>query len=87
MASGAPYVIPNGVKDWWDGFDRHGLDAVTQQLAAASLDPKLQLFDHVLDINLEPPKWLIDQVLPQYAMTALVAPSYTGKSFVAVEWI
>jgi len=73
------------VKDCWDVFDRHGLDAVTQQLAATSLDPKLQLFDHVLDINLEPPKWLIDQVLPQYAMTALVAPSYTGKSFVAVD--
>lgn len=84
-ASGAPYVIPQGSKDWWDVFDNGGLEAVADQLQNASIIPRMQLFDHVLDINLEPPRWLIDGILPEYAMTALVAPSYTGKSYMAVD--
>ena len=84
-ASGVPYAVPPVGKDWWDVFDEYGLEAVAQGLAGASRTPTLQLFDHVLDISLEPPKWLIDGILPEYAMTALVAPSYTGKSYVAVD--
>jgi len=84
-ASGVPYAVPPIGKDWWDVFDAHGLEAVEQGLAGASRTPTLQLFDHVLDISLEPPKWLIEGILPEYAMTALVAPSYTGKSYVAVD--
>ena len=84
-ASGVPYAVPPIGKDWWDVFDANGLDAVARGLASASVKPNLQLFDHVLDISLEPPKWLIDGILPEYAMTALVAPSYTGKSYVAVD--
>ena len=84
-ASGVPYAVPSIGKDWWDVFATHGLEAVARGLACASKTPTLQLFDHVLDISLEPPKWLIDGVLPEYAMTALVAPSYTGKSYIALD--
>ena len=84
-ASGAPYAVPSIGKDWWDVFDEYGLEAVAQGLAGASRTPTLQLFDHVLDVSLDPPKWLIDGILPEYAMTALVAPSYTGKSYLAVD--
>ena len=63
----------------------HSLEAVAEQLQNASTTPQMQLFDHVVDVTLEPPKWLIEGILPEYAMTALVAPSYTGKSFVAVD--
>ena len=84
-ASGARYALPQGAKDWWDVFDVHGLQAVAEQLQNASTTPQMQLFDHVIDVTLEPPKWLIEGILPEYAMTALVAPSYTGKSFVAVD--
>jgi len=84
-SSGAPYALPQGGKDWWDVFDLHSLEAVAEQLQNASTTPQMQLFDHVVDVTLEPPKWLIEGILPEYAMTALVAPSYTGKSFVAVD--
>ena len=85
-ASGVPWVAPmNAGDDWWDVFDEHGLNAVAEQLHSASTKPQMQLFDHVLDISLEPPKWLIEGIVPEYAMCALVAPSYTGKSYVAVD--
>ena len=85
-ASGVPWVAPmNAGDDWWDVFDEHGLNAVAEQLHSASNQPQMQLFDHVLDISLEPPKWLIEGIVPEYAMCALVAPSYTGKSYVAVD--
>jgi hypothetical protein len=84
-AAGVPYAVPPTGKDWWDVFDAEGLDAVAQGLAGASKNPSMQLFDHVLDISLEPPKWLIDGILPEYSMTALLAPSYTGKSYLAVD--
>ena len=84
-ASGVPYAVPSIGKDWWDVFDANGLEAVARGLESSSKIPTLQLFDHVLDISLEPPKWLIDGILPEYAMTALVAPSYTGKSYLAVD--
>lgn len=83
--AGVPYAVPLKGKDWWDVFDADGLEAVARGLESASKMPTLQLFDHVLDISLEPPKWLIDGILPEYAMTALVAPSYTGKSYLAVD--
>lgn len=84
-ASGAPFVLPQGGKDWWDVNHAHGLKAVAEQLQNVSIKQQMQLFDHVLDINLEPPRWLIDGILPEYAMSAIVAPSYTGKSYVAVD--
>ena len=74
-ASGVSYVVPQGAKDWWDLYNAHGLGAVAEQLQNTPITPRMQLFDHVLDINLEPPKWLIQGILPEYAMTALVAPS------------
>ena len=86
IASGAPWAAPmNAGDDWWDVFGAQGLNAVSEQLQSVSTKPQMQLFDHVLDINLEPPKWLIEGIVPQYAMCALVAPSYTGKSYVAVD--
>ena len=84
-AAGVTYAVPSIGKDWWDVFDAYGLEAVERGLGSASITPTLQLFDHVLDISLEPPKWLIDGILPEYAMTALVAPSYTGKSYIALD--
>lgn len=43
------------------------------------------LFDHVLDVSLEPPSYLIDEILVENTIAALVAPSYSGKSYVAVD--
>ena len=47
--------------------------------------PSGGLFDHVMDISLEPPSWLIDGILPEASVAALVAPSYAGKSFIAID--
>ena len=47
--------------------------------------PPSGLFDHVLDISLEPPSWLIDGILPEASVAAIVAPSYSGKSFIAID--
>ena len=47
--------------------------------------PSSGLFDHVLDISLEPPSWLIDGILPEASVAAIVAPSYSGKSFIAID--
>lgn len=84
-ACSAPFVVPSTGKDWWDVYDVHGYSGVAEQLKNVGVAPALRLFDHVADIKIEPPKWLIDKILPQYAMAALVAPSYTGKSFLAVD--
>ncbi|MCL7404459.1 helicase RepA family protein [Paradonghicola geojensis] len=43
------------------------------------------LFDHVLDVSLTPPRYLIDEILVENTIAALVAPSYSGKSYVAVD--
>lgn len=84
-ASGLPYATPQGFKDFWELFAAKGLDAVKDQLSKRT-DPKaLALFDHVLDIDLSPPKWLIEDMLPEYSMAAIVGPSYSGKSFLAVD--
>ena len=55
--------------------------------AAASPSAALSgaLFDHVMDISLEPPSWLIDGILPEASVAAIVAPSYSGKSFIAID--
>ena len=47
--------------------------------------PQQALFDHVLDVSLEPPKYLIEEILVENTIAALVAPSYSGKSYVAVD--
>ena len=85
QAAGISYVVPKSGKDWWEVFDVHGITQVTQELVCTASSATLQLFDHVLDISLEPPKWLIEGILPEYAMTALVAPSYTGKSYLSID--
>ncbi|WP_340299908.1 AAA family ATPase [Roseobacter sp. HKCC-CH-9351] len=84
-AAGLPYVIPPVVKDWWDLWNSQGDAAVRAAVATTTSPNALQLFSHVLDINLEPPSFIIDGILPKYASAALVAPSYTGKSFMAVD--
>ena len=84
-ASGLPYVVPQGVKDFWELFDAKGLDAVTDQLSKRISPNALALFDHVLDIDLSPPKWLIEDMVPEYSMAAIVGASYTGKSYLAVD--
>ena len=84
-ASGMPYATPEGFKDFWELFNAKGIDAVREQLSK-HVDPSaLALFDHVLDIDLSPPNWLIDEVLAEYSMAAIVGPSYSGKSFLAVD--
>ena len=65
-ASGLPYVVPQGVKDFWELFDAKGLDAVTEQLSKRTDPDALALFDHVLDIDLSPPKWLRDDYIVIY---------------------
>ena len=84
-ASGLPYVVPQGVKDFWELFDAKGLEAVTDQLSKRTDPSALALFDHVLDIDLSPPAWLVEDMLPEYSMAAIVGPSYSGKSFLAVD--
>ena len=84
-ASGLPYMVPQGFKDFWELFDAKGLEAVTEQLSKR-IDPNaLALFDHVLDIDLSPPSWLVEDMLTEYSMAAIVGPSYSGKSFLAVD--
>ncbi len=53
--------------------------------ASPSATPPGGLFDHVTDISLEPPSWLIEGILPEASVAAIVAPSYSGKSFIAVD--
>ena len=53
--------------------------------ASPSAAPTGELFDHVLDISLEPPSWLIDGILPEASVAAIVAPSYSGKSYIAID--
>ena len=84
-AAGLPYALPKDYKDFWELFDAEGLDAVTSQLNKLNDPNALTLFDHVADIDPSPPKWLIDDFLVEHSMAALVAPSYTGKSFLAVD--
>ena len=84
-AAGLPNALPKDYKDFWELFDAEGLDAVTSQLKKLNDPNALTLFDHVNDIDLSPPKWLIDDFLVEHSMAALVAPSYTGKSFLAVD--
>ena len=60
----------------------------TEQVAPFAMIPSLQqqaLFDHVLDVSLEPPQYLIEEILVANTIAALVAPSYSGKSYVAVD--
>ena len=63
-----------------DGARKKGFD----QADEIQLNPHT-LFDHVLDIDLTPPKWLIQDILADYSLAALVAPSYHGKSYLAVD--
>ena len=84
-ASGLPYVIPQGFKDFWELFDAKGPDAVREQLSKRTDPNALALFDHVLDIDLSPPVWLVEDMLPEYSMAAIVGASYSGKSFLAVD--
>ena len=84
-ASGLRYALPGNYKDFWELFDAEGLDAVALQLNKLTDPNALTLFEHVTDIDPSPPKWLIDDLLVEYSMAALVAPSYTGKSFLAVD--
>jgi hypothetical protein len=84
-ASGLPYVVPQSFKDFWDLFYAKGLDAVNEELSKPTDPNALALFDHVMDIDLSPPKWLIKDMLPEYSMAAIVGPSYSGKSFLAVD--
>ena len=78
-------MVPQGFKDFWELFDAKGLDAVREQLTKRADPNAFALFDHVLDIDLSPPKWLIEDMLPEYSMAAIVGPSYSGKSFLAVD--
>ena len=64
-ASGLPYVVPQDFKDFWELFDAEGLDAVREQLSNRTDPNALALFDHVLDIDLSPPKWLVEDMLPE----------------------
>jgi len=85
-ATGKPWVIPSiEGSDWWDVYNIEGKSAVATRLQNVNLSKPLRLFNHVLDISLEPPKWLIDGILPEYAMTALVAPAYVGKTYLAID--
>lgn len=80
-----PYAVPTGVKDWWDLQQRSGQDAVRAALAVLNDPNQLRLFDHVLDISTEPPKFTIQGILVEHSMAAIVAPSYVGKSYMAVD--
>ena len=84
-AAGLPYALPGDYKDFWELFDAEGLDAVKSQLNKLKDPNELTHFVHVTDIDLSPPKWLIGDFLVEHSMAALVAPSYTGKSFLAVD--
>ena len=84
-ASGLRYALPGNYKDFWELYDAEGLDAVALQLNKLTDPNALTLFEHVTDIDPSPPKWLINDLLVEYSMAALVAPSYTGKSFLAVD--
>jgi len=57
-----------------DGARKKGFDQADEIPLNSST-----LFDHVLDIDLTPPKWLIQDILVEYSLAALVAPSYHGK--------
>ena len=93
-ASGRPWVAPEAAgADWWDTWHQGGSEAVIAQLDGFNFGGKRaetilqapKLFDHVLDISLEPPSWLIDGILPEASVAAIVAPSYSGKSFIAID--
>ena len=64
-----------------DGARSKGFDGSTESSKTSSAS----LFDHVLDIELHPPQWLVKDMLIKHSLTALVGPSYSGKSYVAVD--
>ena len=53
--------------------------------ASSESVPGRALFDHFLDVSLAPPAYVIDGILVENSVAALVAPSYSGKSYIAVD--
>lgn len=63
-----------------DGARRKGFAPASSESV-----PGRALFDHFLDVSLAPPAYVIDGILVENSVAALVAPSYTGKSYIAVD--
>ena len=64
-----------------DGARSKGFDSSNESVKIFSTS----LFDHVLEIELHPPQWLVKEMLIKHSLAALVGPSYSGKSYVAVD--
>ena len=64
-----------------DGARSKGFDSSNE---GANISSK-SLFDHVRDIELHPPQWLVKDMLIKHSLAALVGQSYSGKSYVAVD--
>ena len=87
-ATGKPWVAPvKDGDDWWDVFHREGKDAVLRGLKQETrLLPSLPYhLDYLSDIKLEPLKFLIDNIIPQNCFSAVVGPSYSFKTFIALD--
>lgn len=49
-------------------------------------DPEIELLDTQELLRLPPPRWLIQDILPEGDYSVLWGPSRQGKSFVALDW-
>lgn len=82
--SGCRWAVPNEKDaDWNDVWVSQGAKSVQQGLALAK--HTAGLFTHVSDIEMQPPRWLIDGMLEQESLTMCFGSPAAGKTFAVLD--
>lgn len=82
--SGCRWAVPaEKDADWNDVWVSQGAKSVQQGLALAK--HTVGLFTHVSDIEMQPPRWLIDGMLEQESLTMCFGSPAAGKTFAVLD--
>ncbi len=82
--SGCRWAVPSEKDaDWNDVWVKQGAKSVQQGLALAK--HTAGLFTHVADIEMTPPRWLIDGMLEQESLTMCFGSPAAGKTFAVLD--
>jgi KaiC/GvpD/RAD55 family RecA-like ATPase len=82
--SGCRWAVPSEKDaDWNDVWVKQGAWSVQQGLALAK--HTAGLFTKASDIEMTPPKWLVEGMLEQEALSMMFGASGSGKTFVALD--
>ena len=83
IASGLPYVIPEGHNDFNDVHAAEGIETVSKQIRRVV---KLKsLFSHIGELELREPEWYIEGILEKQALAAGFGAPAAGKTFVMLD--